>query len=435
MGAKIKKVIEKTAADIAGIMPGETVVSINGERILDVLDYQFYAYDAKLKIVLADDSGKERVVDISKKDGEDLGLEFETYLMSDIKRCANKCVFCFIDQMPKGMRETLYVKDDDARMSFLMGNYISLTNLTKRDIDRIIKMRISPINISVQTTNPELRNFMLGNPRAGASLGIMKTFAENRIQMNCQVVVCPQLNDGEELMKTLTDLMEMFPAVNSVSVVPVGITRHREGLLKLVPVGRREAREILKIADMFGNMCFDRFGYRMIYCADELYLKAGMEIPYEEYYDDYPQIENGVGMLRSFCCEFMDELENISEKEEIEPFTIATGKAAEGFMASLLDELKEKCGFSDYQIYGIPNLFFGESVDVAGLITGQDIIKHLKDKPLSQRLLIPESMLRHGEDRFLDDLTIPDIEKALHVKVIANKNDGKQFLQSILSKS
>lgn len=428
MCAKIREVERGSPAYRAKIRPGDELVAINGHSISDVLDYKFYAYDAVLSLRL-----QNRIVRIRKQEGEDLGLIFESYLMDKAKRCANRCIFCFIDQLPPGMRETLYFKDDDARMSFLMGNYISLTNLSDRDIERMIRMRISPVNVSVQATDPEVRRRMLGNPRAGECLHILKRFAQANLTMNCQIVVCPGVNDGEVLERSLRDLAELAPAVSSVSVVPVGLTRYREGLSPLEPVDAACAQAIIDQVDTLAEECMQRHGTRLIFCADELYIKAGREIPPDSYYEDYPQLENGVGLLALLMEEFACALDQLAGDELIAPFTIATGVSAAPFLTKLIDALEKKCdNVFQWQVVPVPNRFFGESVNVAGLVTGRDLLDTLSGRELGERVLIPEVMLRHGAHVFLDDVSLEEAQAALGVPIVPVPNDGGVLLDRIV---
>ena len=328
MASKIISVDEGSPAARAGLVAGETLLQIDGTTIRDVLDYKFYSYDARLMLkVLERDGETVREVRVHKREGEPLGLNFEHYLMDGMKQCSNKCVFCFVDQLPKGMRKTLYVKDDDARMSFLMGNYISMTNLSEADVDRILRMHISPVNISVQTPNPELRVKMLQNRRAGEALKIMDRFAEGGITMNCQLVVCKGLNDGDELKRSLHDLKNLYPAVNTISVVPFGMTDHREGLYPLEPTDKAAAEAILDIVEPFAEECLRELGTRLVWCGDELYLKAERPLPDTAYYEDFTQFENGIGMLPLFMEEFRLALPDYAGRTA-RPFTIATGAAA-----------------------------------------------------------------------------------------------------------
>ena len=430
MASKIVSVDKGSPCDRAGIILGETLISIDGSIIRDVLDLKFYSYDSRLTLCIENSEGDKRQVIIRKAEGEPLGLNFEHYLMDKMKRCSNRCVFCFIDQLPKGMRDTLYVKDDDARLSFLIGNYISMTNLSEADVERIIKMHISPINISVQTTNPELRVKMLQNPKAGEALKLLDRFAEARITMNCQLVVCEGLNDGKELERSLNDLKKLYPSVNSISVVPFGMTRHREGLYPLKPTSKEGAGNIIDIVEKFADCCLDEFGTRLAWCGDELYLKAGRKLPDADYYEDYTQFENGIGMLPLFCEEFELALPDY-KGQTARPFTIATGAAAYPTISKLIDELKTVCHNLNSQVVEIRNDFFGHGVSVAGLITGQDLLAQLKGKNLGERVLISANMLRDGGDVFLDDMTPQQLSDELGVQIVPVEIDGADLLAKI----
>ena len=402
---------------------GDAVIAINGNKIIDVLDYKFFAYDSRLKVLLRRPDGSEYEVAVRKSEGGDLGLEFESYLMDTPRSCANNCVFCFIDQLPKGMRRTMYFKDDDARLSFLLGNYITLTNLSKREIERIIALHISPINVSVHTTNPALRCKMLQNPRAGESIETMRRFAAAGIVMNCQIVSCPGLNDGEELLRSMRDLEEMYPGVHSVSIVPVGLTRFREGLYPLTPYTKELAAETIDMVTAFGDECLKRHGTRIFFCGDELYIKAERELPPDEFYEEHTQLENGVGMIRLLETEFRSAL-MLSDKPDGLPFSIATGVSAAPYFEKLLGMAKEKYGTIKGQVYAIENDFFGRSINVTGLITGQDLIRQLKGRELGERLLISQNMLRREEMDFLDDVTLEQASKELGVPIYPIEQDG-----------
>lgn len=431
MASLIVSVDAGSPAECAGLKAGETLLQIDGTAIRDVLDYKFYSYDAALTLQVMEADGKTlREVRVRKREGEPLGLNFEHYLMDGMKQCSNKCVFCFIDQLPRGMRKTLYVKDDDARMSFLMGNYISMTNLSEADVDRILRMHISPVNISVQTTNPELRVKMLRNPRAGEALKIMDRFAEGGITMNCQLVVCKGLNDGEELKRSLRDLKALYPAVNTISVVPFGMTRHRDALYPLEPTDKAAAEAILDIVEPFADECLHELGTRLVWCGDELYLKAERPLPDTEYYEDFTQFENGIGMLPLFMEEFQLALSDY-EGRTARPFTIATGAAAAPSIAVLLDEAAAKCDNLNGKVVEIRNDFFGHRVSVAGLITGQDLIAQLKDRELGERVLISANMLRDGGDVFLDDYTPQQVAEAIGVPLVPVEIDGADLLAKI----
>ena len=431
MPSVIKSIDMGSPASKTHLSVGDTVLSINGKAISDVLDYKFYSYDEKLVIEAQSPQGKKKTVKIRKPEGMDLGIEFEDYLMDRARSCANKCMFCFVDQLPKNMRSTLYFKDDDARLSFLLGNYITLTNMSQKDADRIVEMHVSPINISVHTMNPELRTKMLGNKRGGESLNIMRRFAEAGIKMNCQIVCCPGINDGEELRFSMEELSKMYPSVNSVSIVPVGLTKHREGLYPLTPFCKETAAETLQLVNDFGTACKEKYGTRIFFCADELYLKAEEPIPEEEYYEEYPQLENGVGMLRLLQTEFLSALK-LAEGPVGEPFTILTGVSAAPFMAMLIEKAKEVFPDLRGDVIAVENRFFGTTIDVAGLVTGQDLLSALLENKHENRILIPQNMLRHGEGIFLDDVTIGDIEAKLNVKITDVNQDGFDLLDAML---
>ena len=402
---------------------GDTVIAINGNQILDVLDYKFFAYDKSLKVRLRRPDGSEYELDVKKNEGGDLGLNFESYLMDKPRSCSNACVFCFIDQLPRGMRKTMYFKDDDARLSFLLGNYITLTNLSPREIDRIIALHISPINVSVQTTNPELRCKMLRNKRAGESIDVMRRFAKAGIVMNCQIVCCPGLNDGEELLRSMQDLEQMHPAVHSVSIVPVGLTKFREKLYPLTPFTPEHAAETIDLVESFGDKCVHRHGTRIFFCGDEMYIKAGRELPDEDFYEEYTQLENGVGMIRLLDTEFRSALK-LSDEPDYTDFSIATGTSAAPYFEQFIAMAREKYPGIKGRVYAIENDFFGHSINVTGLITGGDLIRQLKDKPLGERLFISQNMLRRQEMDFLDDVLLEDAVEALGVPIYPIESDG-----------
>ena len=429
----VKSVDPRSPARRAGVRVGETLTHINGHPIVDVLDYKFYSYDPRLELTLKSPEGTVRTLRVRKSEGEDLGLEFETYLMDRARSCANHCIFCFVDQMPPGMRPSLYFKDDDARLSFLLGNYLTLTNLSPREVQRIIDLRISPINVSVHTTDRALRAEMLKNRRAGEGIDIMERFAAHNITMNCQIVSCPGVNDGPALDKTLNDLAAMFPAVNSVSVVPVGVTKYREGLYPLQTYTKETSTALIDQVEAFASRHLQEHGTRLVWCSDEFYLLAGRELPGEDYFEDFTQLDNGVGMLTLLSREFSRALD-LMEPDELEgtaPFSIATGVSAAPFLAKLMVLAREKCGTIEGQVYPIVNRFFGETITVAGLVTGGDLIEQLRGKNLGQRLLIPASMLRSGENVFLDDVTTDDVERELGVPVVPVPQDGYELLDAI----
>lgn len=431
MGTMITSVDRHSPAWKAGIQAGERLLSIGGHPVEDVLDYRFYGYDPNPALVLETSQGEKRCVRVRKEEGADLGLNFDTYLMDTPRACGNHCLFCFVDQMAPGCRETLYFKDDDARLSFLLGNYITLTNLSPREVQRIIDLRISPLNISVHTTNPALRRMLLGNKNADKSLAWMEKFGKSGILMNGQIVLCPGLNDGAELQRTMEDMTAWKFA--SCSVVPVGLTKYREKLAKLQPVTKEKAVEVIDQVEAFGAQCLAKYGSRMFFCSDEFYIRAGRPLPEESYYEGYIQLENGVGMLRSLIEEFLTGLQAEGKHVKASRFTIATGVSARPFLQELLERAAEKTGIQG-QVMAIENDFFGHTIDVAGLITGRDLIAQLTGKDLGARLLIPVNMLRHGGDVFLDDTTVPQVEQALHIPITVVEQDGYALLDAMLER-
>lgn len=430
MGSLITYIDKNSVASDKNIKPGDTLVRINGHKIKDVLDYKFHSYDARLLLEVHDAKGKIRLIRVSKPEGMDLGLTFESYLMEDARSCANKCVFCFVDQLPKGLRETLYFKDDDNRLSFLQGNYVTLTNLSNNEIQRMIDMRLSPLNISVHSTEPELHTLLLGNEKSARGLEAMRRFKTAGMTMNCQIVCCPGLNDGVHLERSMKDLAEMHPAVKSVSVVPVGLTKFREGLYELKPFDLDLARQTVHQVESFGDKCLKKLGTRLVYPADELYLKADLGIPADGFYEDYPQLENGVGLLRLLMTQ-ADEALRVHFEASKTPFSIATGVAATKCLQKVLNSATEKCANINGTVFTINNDFFGDLIDVAGLLTGGDIIRQLKGKDLGARLLISKNMLRHGENVFLDDVTLQDVSSALNVEVRVVSQDGADLIRAI----
>ncbi len=409
---------------------GDELISINGNEIVDVMDYKFFSYDPELSIVIRSPEGKERTVHVKKSEGEDLGLEFETYLMDKPRSCANNCVFCFIDQLPKGMRKTMYFKDDDARLSFLLGNYITMTNLSEREIQRITDLHISPINVSVHTTDPELRVKMLRNRFAGRCMEIMKRFADGGITMNCQIVCCPGLNDGDALQRTMEDLESLYPHVHSVSIVPVGLTKFREGLFELQPFTPEHSAETIAQVNAFGEKCLEKHGTRIFFCSDEMYICAGKELPPDEFYEEHTQLENGVGMIRLLETEFNSALK-LSDKPDGVPFSIATGVSVAPYFQKLVCKAAEKYDNIKGNVYAIENDFFGHSINVTGLITGQDLINQLKGKELGERLFISQNMLRREEMDFLDDVTLEEASEALGVPIYPIEQDGFNLWDAI----
>ncbi len=422
---------ENSIAEECGIEAGTVLVSINYHEINDVLDFRFFETCEKLTLEL-EKSGIRRTVTIEKDEYDELGFVFETYLMDKQKSCKNKCIFCFIDQLPRGMRESLYFKDDDSRLSFLFGNYMTLTNMTDKDIDRILMMHISPVNVSVHTMNPELRVKMMKNPNAGKSIEMLKRLASGGIDVNCQLVLCPGINDGKELEYSLTELMKLTPALKSVALVPVGLTCHREGLHPLRLFNKEEALEIIKTAQRFAEKSLKENGARIVYAADEFFIKAGVPFPDEEEYEEYAQLENGVGLVTSLQSEFARAAEEMDGDDRQRTVTIATGTSAAPILENMLDVNMKKWSSVKYNVIPIINNFFGETITVAGLVTGGDLIAQLKNKLLGDELLIPRVMLRHQGDLFLDDISVEDVERELNISVRVVNNDGCELLDAVL---
>ncbi len=436
MSVKIEGVEPGSRAEALGILPGDLLLSINGHPVTDVLDYRFFETERELRLELSR-NGKAYGAELRKPQYAELGLDFATYLMDEQHSCRNKCVFCFIDQLPPGMRETLYFKDDDDRLSFLFGNYITLTNIDDREIDRILQMHISPINISVHTMDPELRCEMMHNRFAGESLRHLYRLAEGGVKLNCQIVLCPGLNDGAQLESTLEKLYELGENLLSVACVPVGLTRYREGLYPLTPFTPETAGEALDILERFGERFLRERGSRTVYASDEFYLLAGRPIPPLEFYEDFPQIENGVGMLRNLQDEFDWALEELEEDGGLEltaprRVTVPTGECGFTFLDHLLDGLRQKCHNLTIDMFPVRNDFFGGTVNVTGLLTGQDLLKALKSRLLGDEVLLSGSMMKAGEDIFLDDMTREQLEAELGVPVIRTGNTGEAFLKAIL---
>ena len=430
MSAEVTGIMKHSPAFRAGMKKGDILISVNGHEINDVLDYMFYCAEDRLELVY-ERKGERLEQVVIKSEFDDLGLEFNSFLMDNKRTCSNKCIFCFIDQMPKGMRETLYFKDDDARLSFLQGNYVTLTNLTDKDIQRIIDMRLN-INVSVHTTNPELRCKMMHNRFAGEKLRYLKMIADSGLMMNCQIVCCPEINDGAELQRTLDDLEALMPSIQSVAVVPVGVTKFREGLYPLRPFTKNEAEAVIDIIEAKQKQCLEKWETRMAYPADEFYLLAERELPPTEFYEDYPQYENGVGLLRSLQDEVDQALEDAPESVSPRRITLATGTAAEAFHKHLAGQIMKKYPMLEIRVVGIVNRFFGETITVAGLVTAGDLIGQLRGRELGEELLIPRVMLKADEPIFLDDLSVSDVERELDIKVTAVRNDGFEYLDAIL---
>lgn len=418
-------------ASRAGLSPGDKLLSVNGHEIHDILEYRYLISETEVTIAVEKKNGAKEVITI-ENDYEDLGIEFSEALIAEAKSCKNKCIFCFIDQLPKGMRETVYFKDDDTRLSFLQGNYVTLTNVSEDELSRIVAMHISPINISVHTTNPELRVEMLKNPNAAKIFDTMKMLAAHGIYMNCQIVLCPGYNDKAELDRTICDLASLYPFVMSCSVVPVGLTKCREGLCELTPFDARSSLETVRQIEEYQKKFRRDFGVNLIYAADEFYINAKLPIPDASEYDGFPQIENGVGLIASMQEEFDEAIKLIPKKKFKRNVALATGEIAEGFIKSLADRLTRLCDGLKITVFPIKNDFFGGGVNVTGLVTGGDILKTVKNASEFDELFISECMLRSGEDIFLDDITLSELSEKLNVKITPTPNDGYAFIENIL---
>ena len=428
----IKDVLPGSIAEELEISAGDKLLAINDQEIEDVFDYHFFANEEYLTVLIEKPDGEQWELEIEKEYEEDLGIEFEQGLMDEYRSCRNKCIFCFIDQMPKDMRETLYFKDDDSRLSFLQGNYVTLTNMSDHDIDRIVRYHLEPINVSFQTTNPELRCKMLHNRFAGEALKKVDRLYEGGITMNGQIVLCKGINDGEELERSIRDLMKYAPQLQSVSVVPVGLSKYRDGLYPLLPFTKEDAKEVLHIIHKWQKKAYEEFEIHFIHGGDEWYILAEEELPEEERYDGYLQLENGVGMLRLLMNEFEEGYESLNGDERDREVSIATGFLAYPYIQRMADRIMEKYPKSKLHVYGIRNDFFGELITVSGLITGQDLIGQLKGKALGEKLLLPCNMLRIEEQDFLDDVTLQDVKDALQVPVDIVKSSGQDFIDAVL---
>lgn len=431
---EITEVFAHSRAEKAGVRAGDILVAINNKPIVDVIDYRFYLADTHVKLTLRRD-GSDFDIDIAKGEYDDIGLEFATPLMDKKHRCENKCIFCFIDQLPKGLRETLYFKDDDSRLSFLHGNYVTLTNLSESDVDRIINMHITPINVSVHTTNPELRVTMMKNKHAGEVLSYLQKFKAGGTHMRGQIVLCKNVNDGEELMRTMRDLADLYPEMDSVSIVPAGLTKFRDGLYPLKAYTKGECREVIEMVTAFGDKCLRELGTRLFYPADELYIKGELPLPNAEFYEDFTQIENGVGMIASMGEEFGIELSFLPDYiaalgGKSRTVSIATGAAAYDFIQSLCDKLSELCDIQVH-VYKIINRFFGESITVSGLLTGKDISEQLMGKELGETLILPANTLRSEGDLFLCGMSKEELAEKLNVPVAFSTDDGADFVSKI----
>lgn len=431
-GIIITYVEKGSIAEEAGIEVGDVLLSINGNTVHDTIEYRFLMNDEKIDIFIRKKNGEEWDIDIEKDFYDDLGIEFEDPSMDNPKRCSNKCIFCFIDQLPKGMRESLYFKDDDSRLSFLHGNFITLTNMKDDDINRIIKYRISPINISVHTTNPELRIKMLNNKNAGRIMEIVQKLVNGGIKINCQIVLCPGINDGNELEKTLNDLFKLYPGIENTAIVPVGISKYRENLFAMEGYNKESSRSVIKLVHSMQEKFIKESGEPFARLADEFYINAGFELPVYEHYGDFEQLEDGIGMIRYFENRIIEDIVNTNLDGKGKGFALITGTSSTEFIKSISDLIMKKLNIK-ISVYTVKNNFFGERITVTGLITAQDIIEQLKGKIKEDILFIPTNMLKADEDVFLDDVTLESLKNELGVKIIKCKYSGDDFIDKIVN--
>ncbi len=434
MEQKVKGVVPGSIAEELEIQPGDCLLSISGHEIEDVLDYYFYMEAEVLTLLIRDHNGEEWEAEVEKEEKEDLGLIFEDQFMGTYQHCHNKCIFCFIDQLPKGMRPTLYFKDDDSRLSFLNGNYITMTNMQEKDMERIIRYHMSPMNVSVHTTNPELRVKMLKNPRAAQIMTHLRRFVEGGIVLNGQIVLCRGVNDGAELERTLTDLSEFVPQMQSLSIVPVGLSRHRQGLYPLEPFTPEDARALIQQVQPWREKFYKETGLHFVHLSDEFYILAGVELPEEDAYDGYLQIENGVGMMRLFWDEATQAVDEIPQGEKgYGKVSLVTALSAYGHIQRIVDAIQQKMDGGEVQVFCIRNDFFGERITVTGLLTGQDILRQLEGKDLGRLLLLPENLLKADEEIFLDDMRLEDFKKTLQTPVDIVQSSGRDFVRKIVN--
>lgn len=430
----VKSVVPYSIAEECAIEKGDIIDKIDGNEIKDFLDFKFYTASDYYVLTVIKKDGEVEEIEVYNDDYEELGVEFENQLMDEPRRCKNNCIFCFMDQLPKDVRPTMVFKDDDVRLSFLQGNYVTLTNLTEEDIERIIRLKISPINVSVHATDPQVRHMMLKNPNAKKCLDIMKRFRDGGIYMNGQIVLCKGINDGEILEKTITDLEELYPYIKSISIVPVGLSRHREGLFPLKEFTSDDLSEVIDLVSPYQQEFLEKYGTSLVYLSDEFYIKSGRRLPSYEHYEDFPQIENGVGMAAVFIKEFNDCMDSDDEYDvtKVKKKTIVTSKIMHKILSDMIEKMEEKWGKLPVELVEITNNFFGENIIVTGLICGSDIVSQLKCRDLGEEILLCDNMIKGGTELFLDDYTVSMVEKELDTKVVLVANDGWDFVESVM---
>ena len=428
----IKSIVEGSIAEEMEIEAGDYLISINDEEIKDILDYKFQIFDEFITIVVEKPNGEEWELEIEKEENEDLGLVFEEELIDKPRNCANKCIFCFMDQLPPNVRETLVFKDDDFRLSFMTGNYVTLTNSGYKDLERIVKYHLSPINISVHATTPEVRKMMLNNKNADKILEYIEYLTDNEIDINAQIVLCPGINDGEGLNKTIEDLYKFYPRLLCIAIVPVGLTKYREGLYPLTTYNKENAGKVIDQVEAWQRKLKKETGSNIVYVADEFYVKAERDIPEYERYENFPQLEDGIGLMAYFTREFNEHLVKFEARAMSKTVSIATGKSAYKFIKEKAKILEEKFKGLKVNVYPIENTFFGPEITVTGLITGKELIEQLRDKEIGEYLIIDSKMLKDDEDVFLDDINIEEVREKLAVNIVLTKSNGIDFIDKIL---
>ncbi len=431
---KIKDVVKGSIAEEMNIEPGDKLLSVNGEEIIDILDYKFQTFDEFITVLIEKPNGEEWEIEIEKEENEDIGLIFEEQLIDTARNCANKCIFCFMDQLPEKVRKTLIFKDDDFRLSFMTGNYVTLTNSGYRDLDRIIKYHLSPINISVHATDGEVRKMMLQNKNADKILDYIKYLVDHDIDVNAQIVLCPNINDSKILDKTIEDLSKFFPHLLCIAIVPVGLTKYRKKLYPIKPFDAISSANVIDQVEKWQKKFLKKYVSRVVYVADEFFVQANREIPSYEYYEDFPQLEDGIGMLAYFTKNFDERFSKIRKKKLDRTISIATGKSAYKFICEKSKKLEDRIEGLKINVYAIENNFFGEMITVTGLLTGGDIIEQLKNKELGSKLLLARNMLKDDEDIFLDDVTLDEVREKLSVRVEITSADGTDFIEKVLQK-
>lgn len=429
----IKDVLPDSIAEEMEIEAGDYLLSINETEIKDILDYKYQIFDEDIVVCVEKSDGEVWDIEIEKEENEDLGLVFEEQLIDKPRSCANKCIFCFMDQLPPKVRETLVFKDDDFRLSFMTGNYVTFTNSGYKDLDRIIKYHLSPINVSVHATDPEVRKMMLNNKNAGMILDYIKYLTDNRIQVNAQIVLCPGINDGDVLDKTISELSAFYPNLLSIAIVPVGLTKHREGLYKLEGFTAKTAGEVIKQVEAWQDKFYEKYGDNLVYCADEFYVKSGKEIPYCTRYGNFEQLEDGIGLLAYFTLDFNKALMRYKPRKIRKTVSVATGKSAYSFIREKADILEQTFDGLKINVYAIENHFFGPEITVTGLITGSDLITGLTDKELGDYLVIDRKMLKDDADIFLDNSTLEEVKRSLDIKIVKSESFGSGFIKSIIN--